>query len=250
MRLSKDALRKKNSYHGGTHWIKVTFDSAEAADRAMAGGPHVIRGYLVSAEPWRGQDIRDEDDRAVPATTENIASATASPGRSSTTLVPLIDSPATLSSATATGATPQGTARNRTFASLSSSSITALSPGSLSPGPSAGAITTATTATTTQSQPASPRGSLRIATAKPIQLISASAALLPAKTPLQRTLDAVPLVSWFSAGGGGGAHDALVGDLPRADDGAVDWDKAGFYWRFWWAVDQCFGTEFCGGKED
>ncbi|RYP22190.1 hypothetical protein DL765_001838 [Monosporascus sp. GIB2] len=39
---------------GGEHWIKVTFESADAADAAIYASPQKILGHLVYAEPYRG----------------------------------------------------------------------------------------------------------------------------------------------------------------------------------------------------
>lgn len=50
--LSREALAKSRVYRGGQHWIKVTFDSAEAADRACAYSPVEIDGCEVHCELW------------------------------------------------------------------------------------------------------------------------------------------------------------------------------------------------------
>ncbi|KAL8963953.1 MAG: hypothetical protein Q9183_004819 [Haloplaca sp. 2 TL-2023] len=39
------------SYKGGNSWIKVTFDSADAADRACQSSPHLIQGHWTFARP-------------------------------------------------------------------------------------------------------------------------------------------------------------------------------------------------------
>ncbi|QIX00812.1 hypothetical protein AMS68_006329 [Peltaster fructicola] len=59
--LSRASLRRKNIFSGGSHWIKVTFDSAEAADLAIARSPHTIKGHLVYAEPYRGTGPGQDD---------------------------------------------------------------------------------------------------------------------------------------------------------------------------------------------
>ena len=58
------------NYRGGECWIKVTFDSAEAAERAIYYSPHLIQGHWVYAEAFNGHGpevdepipIRYEDD--------------------------------------------------------------------------------------------------------------------------------------------------------------------------------------------
>ncbi|KAL9092797.1 MAG: hypothetical protein Q9165_004215 [Trypethelium subeluteriae] len=105
-RLSQAALRKKNSYVGGEHWIKVTFDSPESADNACRTSPHKVCGYMVYAERFRG--VGPDQDVPIFATTNGEVIGTESPPNSQSTCTMsggLPDSPessATASSATAT----------------------------------------------------------------------------------------------------------------------------------------------------
>ncbi|RDW72574.1 uncharacterized protein DSM5745_07746 [Aspergillus mulundensis] len=62
--LSADANRKSKRYAGGFHWIKVTFDSTEAADRACFYSPQEIDGHLVFCEMYHGQG--PAEDVAIP----------------------------------------------------------------------------------------------------------------------------------------------------------------------------------------
>ncbi|KAI9823476.1 MAG: hypothetical protein M1832_002487 [Thelocarpon impressellum] len=52
--LTQAEKAKVNAYAGGEDWIKVTFESAEAADRAVSASPMVIAGQEVFAELYRG----------------------------------------------------------------------------------------------------------------------------------------------------------------------------------------------------
>jgi hypothetical protein len=70
-----EALKLVNKYHGGDHWVKVTFNSAEAAERAIYTSPHTLQGFLVHAAPYRGTGPPD-GDKPVLATEEAIRSAT------------------------------------------------------------------------------------------------------------------------------------------------------------------------------
>ena len=36
------------------------------------------------------------------------------------------------------------------------------------------------------------------------------------------------------------------GVVPRREDGSMDWERAGVYWRVWAWVDWLMGTDFCG----
>src|SRR5271156_3424236 len=53
--LTKDALKKSRTYRGGNHWIKVTFDSYQAAERACFYSPVEIDGHMVFCEMWQGR---------------------------------------------------------------------------------------------------------------------------------------------------------------------------------------------------
>ncbi len=53
--LTKDALRKSRVYKGGNHWIKVTFDNYQAAERACFYSPQEIEDHLVFCEMWQGR---------------------------------------------------------------------------------------------------------------------------------------------------------------------------------------------------
>lgn len=53
--LSRDAIQKSRVYRGGQHWIKVTFDSYEAAERACFYSPIEIDGHEVRCEMYHGK---------------------------------------------------------------------------------------------------------------------------------------------------------------------------------------------------
>lgn len=52
--LTKAEKVLARQYHGGHCWINVTFDSTEAAERAICSSPHLLQGHWVYAEPFRG----------------------------------------------------------------------------------------------------------------------------------------------------------------------------------------------------
>lgn len=76
--LSRAALSRVNQFVGGDHWIKVTFDSAEAAERACHYSPHNIQGYTVYAEAYRGTGPQG-GDRALHAQIGGAISLMSSP---------------------------------------------------------------------------------------------------------------------------------------------------------------------------
>ncbi|KAK5076644.1 hypothetical protein LTR51_002327 [Lithohypha guttulata] len=62
--LSREALEKARVYRGGNHWIKVTFDSYEAAERACFYSPLEIDGCAVHCEMWNNRG--PSNDVAIP----------------------------------------------------------------------------------------------------------------------------------------------------------------------------------------
>ena len=53
-----------------------------------------------------------------------------------------------------------------------------------------------------------------------------------------------------SSDGLSGSGQGIIGDqVPRKEDGSFDANAASLYWRTWYAVDSCFGTDFCGVRE-
>jgi hypothetical protein len=238
-KLSKDALLKKNHYHGGEHWIKVTFDSAEAAERACYYAPHTIKGYYVHAEPYRG--VGPLADEAILATPQAIESAKASPSqRSSTTLqrmTPSMSETATSATATATGTQPDinppatPTPRSRTHI--------------ISPDPGLGSQSAlATPRGTSTALQKSPQKTPRIRGAKRAILHPADKALLPAESRWRRLFSMLPLFSLFF-----GSGSDIIGDhVPTDENGKFDSSKASLYWLFWFWVDWLFWSDFCGLK--
>jgi hypothetical protein len=241
-RLSAEALRKRNNYNGGEHWIKVTFDSAEAADTACYNSPHILHGHIVYAERYRG--IGPKEDVAILASPGQLTSATGSPNtRSSNTL--RADNPNSVSpfsSHTASSATATGTApTTASYARPSSLSASATVTPDAAPAPVPQTPTSSTTALERTQQHPSP---LRIRGAKRVVLLPADQAFLPVATKWQRTLSSIPLLGTIF-----GAGNAIIGSqVPRKEDGSFDSENASWYWQFWYLIDYHLGTDFCGIK--
>lgn len=231
LKLSKEALRKKNTHRGGTHWIKVTFDSAEAADLACSASPHVINGYIVHAEPYRG-DGPSGGDVAILATPQALASATASPSQRSSTTV-RGGSSETASSATMATTLPDPFVTSGALRP-SASAAAAQRPES-TPGVSI-QNTGVSSSMQIQDRP------LRIRGAKRAVLLPADQALVPAKSATQRFIEAVPIVGWFFSG----TSDLIGEGVPRKEDGSFDLENASLYWRFWYMIDWWCGSDYCG----
>lgn len=235
--LSRAALRKKNTFAGGNHWIKITFDSRGAAELACARSPHIIKGYLVYAEPFqgRGGPGRDEaipasqagaqiTDSMIPSTFSTHAGGSeGSPNGSSTT--------ATSATATAhqdSAAQPPQTRAISSFPAIPST-----------PTPASTSQARAVTST----QPQTPSNALRhrqsralIEGATPIPILPASAAILPRQ----------PKQSWSQWLG---TSEIIGSTVPKRDDGSFDYARASMYWRFFGWLDSWLGTDFLGMKE-
>lgn len=232
--ISKEALRKKNRYHGGEHWIKVTFDSADAAERACHYSPHVIQGHIVYAEPYRGTG--PSTDVAIPATEAAIASVTASPSQDTSKTLN-INSAASDTASSATAAVREG--HEESF----SSSTTVQPPQTLinrrvrSP-------LVPTSPPPPKTPTSSPKKGVRIPGVKGLE--SSDKALLPAQSTWQRAFSHLPLVGLLVGGG----SDIIGSQVPRKDDGSFDWQNASVYWQTWAYIDLFLRTDFCGIKGD
>lgn len=232
--LSQAALKKRNRYLGGNHWIKVTFDSPEAADLACDRSPHSLYGHLVYAEPFRGTG--PPNDEPIPYTnagaqidgdslprsfSTNTLSAdeTGSPSGSSNTMIgtdPASGQPAQR----ATGGT---------------SNFNALNP-----------FQSNGTSTALQEQSTPKQRPMRITGATRAVLLPADQAFLPAPPKYTSLIASWPLVGALF----GNKADAGGSQIPRLEDGSFDWKNAGIYWRFFAWLDSLFGTDLCGLKGD
>ncbi|TDZ61719.1 Nucleoporin NUP53 [Colletotrichum trifolii] len=240
--LTLDERAKVNRAAGGEHWIKVTFESAAAADAAIYASPQRVLGYLVYAEPYHGLppmrdepipdvdslvQIHDEHHRSqsVPAAalghhatsrkrTTNANPFSGGAGSNSRTLSDL--SPPT-------SLTSSNTLETATMSNMSN--------------------TTSATVTMTDAPPLvdfemeQPENSLfcrRIPTARRAKLLPAEQALLPQQSYSQRIVNAVPVLKWFSG--------SMIGnEVPRTDNGDFDWNRASLYWKVIWWLDATIG---------
>ncbi|USP80677.1 hypothetical protein yc1106_07951 [Curvularia clavata] len=260
--LSKAALRKINEYVGGDHWIKVTFDSAEAAERACHYSPKNIQGYTVYAEMYRGTGPQG-GDRAIRAEPGSI-SQTASPNTLSSATVgargiSTSQSSATASSATATASQPTLPASHgfrsvpdpfmRSTAGSFPSHLDDMlaEPEQRELHPALDPSTIPARSITTALNPRSQRATLRLkgANVKPAVFLPQEKAFLPAKPRWQQTVGSLPIIGWVFGSGQG-----IIGDqVPRKEDGTFDANGASLYWRVWYMVDNCFGSDFCGVRD-
>lgn len=277
--LTPDERARVNRADGGEHWVKITFESVEAADAASFASPQRVLGYLVFAEPYKG--MAPARDEAVPDV-EALATAVGDHARSRS------------AAATDAPGTPRGGGRtDRTSRAASSFPAAALATpslrmgrlGDLSASPpesrtssqtldtgtltaSSATVLEPTTATTTPGRaagsgidlgPRTPRnknGDLandedsifcrRIPTARKAQLLPADQALLPQPSYAQRMLNNLPFLKWFSG--------SMIGnEVPRTDAGDFDYNRASLYWKFIYWLDSwfsLFGGEIVTADKD
>ncbi|KAK3695498.1 hypothetical protein B0T22DRAFT_455460 [Podospora appendiculata] len=247
--LTPEERAKVNKAESGEHWIKVTFESAEAAEAAIYASPQSILGHLIYAElyhnvrPSRDEAVLDtasvSDDRfrSPPSRRQHTKSASSSNGgggafgRQQPAAARAFDdydlSPPHSQTSSRTADTTTVTSNTET-STLSSATVTGKANG-------AAAAVATSTGRDTASQAQADNGFCRaIPTVRKAKLLPAEQALLPAPSYTQRVLNHVPFLKWFSG--------SMIGnEVPRTDAGDFDWDKASLYWKFIWWLDSSFG---------
>ncbi|KAL2020995.1 hypothetical protein VTK56DRAFT_7769 [Thermocarpiscus australiensis] len=243
--LTPEERAKVNKADGGEHWVKVTFESAEAADAAIFASPQIVLGHLVYAEPYHG--IPPSCDEAIPDPSTrgdfrdgNPLQRTPSqkrhsrtrfglgPGFSQTAQKPgdLDWSPphSQTSSSYTADTTTVGSTTDTTTTTLSSSTVTGRAAMAGSP-PDAAAVT--------QQQP-NDEFCRVIPTVRKAKLLPPEQALLPAPSFAQRIANHIPFLRWFNG--------AMIGsEVPRTETGEFDWNKASLYWKLMWWLDVLLG---------
>ncbi|KAJ5110072.1 hypothetical protein N7532_002717 [Penicillium argentinense] len=263
--LSAEANRKSKRYDGGFHWIKVTFDSPSAADRAMFYSPQEIDGCLVACELYvnhgavedvpifkdsvESQRLHSKANRTLTtahstaflSSRENSSRGVATLPRSfaMNNLAATVDGtpeeeePSLNESTTTTATSGTATAPLTTNMGASSSFATSTSTSSLNKRKSIGGD---------EPQPES-EYMTHIPTVKRVKLRPFTEALAPSPTLFERILRSIPILSWFTGD--------IVGEGPMIrEDGTFDNDRSNMYWRFWYMIDMILGTDMCGLKEE
>ncbi|KUI69982.1 Nucleoporin NUP53 [Cytospora mali] len=228
---------KVNRADSGDHWVKVTFESSQAADAAMFSSPQAILGHLVYAEPYRGlPPLRDEavPDATTTALGDEIPIGWRRPGHGGnrtagelrTTFAGgalpreiMADDAMDMDMSPPHSLTSSRTVESGTVNGSTSSSNTVT-------GPSIpGAIAAAPLLVVAEPAPA--ENSVycrRIPTARRAVLLPAEQALLPQQSYAQRILSGIPFLTWFSG--------SMIGnEVPRTAEGEFDWVNASLYWK-------------------
>jgi hypothetical protein len=267
--LTKDALKKSRTYRGGNHWIKVTFDSYQAAERACFYSPVEIDGHMVFCEMWQGRGpFSDAPLLKGSASANELQKDSGSKIRTlttsqATTFRTGLDS-AVAGFERATQTLPRsfvapeiqyGQPITRDDASISSA--TASSATATEAAPATSSSTSGLRSRSTPSLPAQvnsnkgdPLYMTHIPTVKRAVLRPMSDALPPQPSFVERVIRTIPIISTLF-GKKGKFSDGLIGDGPvLTEDGKFDEKNNGTYWSSWYWVDSWFGTDFCGLKDD
>ena len=253
--LTQAALRKINEYKGGDHWIKVTFDSPAAAERAIQASSHILGGCTVHAELWHGQGPRDDvaiiaKDRKSAGTVgrqqpQRGARAKRGEFASLPTRTPGTYSfnPADSISSTETAGASSNTinaSSNTLDASTSSATLTA-------DGQNDAQLRQRQPPGEAQA-PAPPLRKPKIKGARTIALQPKENALVPVKPLRVRVLGNIPILGSLLVGSPQAAPlgaDEVKG-LPMREDGSVDWKRTGWFWWSIGCLDWIAGTDICG----
>jgi hypothetical protein len=277
--LSADANRKSKRYAGGYHWIKITFDSTQSADRACFYSPQEIDGHLVYCELYHGHG--PAEDIPIPAHSANSQIRNRAPRTLTTS-----HSTAFLSGSSKDQdrmTLPRSFAMNNLSSvpdapedeehSIDSSTVARTSEETMSstatsatatatPSFQHGTLNTTSSSTWTTGASSTDRASVHqrrapaqpeltqdneymthIPTVRRTKLRPLLEALPPQPTMTERILRSIPILSWFTGD--------IVGEGPiLREDGTLDLEKSGLYWRFWYAFDYYLKTDMCGLKED
>lgn len=237
--LTEEERKKVNSFAGGSNWIKITFENEEAAEIAIEKSPQEVSGFYVFAERYRSMP---------PTETKEVLASTYKKElerrRSRDSMGP------------AAGRRLEMAERRQQASTLPRSYTV---PGRLGTDGLFSHVetpeteSTFDTATVSSSQPSGVLGDSykdshestedsthcrKIPTAKKIQLLPASDALMPKRSFSKKVLANVPIISFFTS-------DIIGSQVPRQDNGDFDWALASFYWKIMWWLD--FWFSLCGG---
>lgn len=252
--LSADANRKSKRYAGGFHWIKVTFDSTNAADRACFFSPQEIDGYIVHCELYHGSGPAED----VPIPKHSSAASRLQSSKAPRTLTSS-HSAAFLQTQTKPqerSTLPRSFAMNNLSnvpdeeeedSIMSTPTASSATASGVEQQPLATTIHQRQPPQPPQPQPQEPKPEsefmTHIPTVRRTKLRPLTEALPPQPTVTERVLRSIPILSWFTGD--------IVGDGPQLrEDGTFDYDKSNTYWRFWYMVDMLLGTDMCGLKEE
>jgi hypothetical protein len=252
--MTAEEKAKALRFAGGDHWIKITFESGEAATAAIESSPQTIHGHLVYAEAYRG--IPPTSDAAIPA--GGIGG-----GAFSTVGAGLSNRRGTSTNPRPFGTPSNGSASRGDFSlsppdshtssyTLDTNTLSNTTSNTASSGTVTGFSSFPTTSSSQQQDPSIGSTTTtapsvycaKIPTAKRMTLLPAEQALLPRSSYSQRVISKLPIIGWFTG-------DIIGSSVPRTDNGDFDWARASFYWKVMWWIDSWTGLlEIVGGEKE
>lgn len=235
--LTKAEAKKAMKAACGAHWIKVTFEDSESADRACGFSPQPIDGQTVFCELYRGAG--PDKDEAIPWDSEGAKRPR----------------PATISKAQSTPSLPQGTEiKASTLPRSFNLSSFSQQRDRITPDQQSETSTTASSATAIATPPSTDvrqRSNAQhdeymthIRSVRRTKLKPISECLPPQPSVTEKVIRTIPIVSHISS-------DGLIGlGLVKKENGDLDWENTSLYWRIMWFIDAICGTDICGLKAD
>ena len=254
--LTPEERTKANTFAGGESWIKVTFDSAQSAERVVAASPQSVNGFWVYAELYRGVPPRQDVPipvRAEHGDTNKIAGSISRNGslRGSRSLAPPPSLPpsgtdgmretATLSRSFGSSPSLFGVEGSSSISSSTASSATVT--GDAPPNTLDSVNTQANTTATSTTDGNDVEVYQKIPGVRKIKLRPADEAVLPTRTTAEWLASYIPFTSLLQG-------PIFDDQIPRLSDGRFDYREASLYWRLWFWIDHIFHTDFCGLKDE
>ena len=260
--LTKEESTLARQYRGGNCWIKVTFDSAEAADRAFSNSPHLVQRHWVYAEPFYGAGpsidepipMRDEDQEQglidPPKPTRPAASQTLGQSFSRQNSISSrgpASLPRNFTNPNLTPQTPQAAAADAASQASSTtiSSATATAPSTTAPEQSAlrNRLPHSSSSSAVNGRIRNPNFFTHFPDVPKTALRPAHEAFLPHPTWTESILNHLSAAGLLPSG--------MIGEgIPRLENGEFDWPKASMYWKIFYWIDSTFGTDICGLKDE
>lgn len=261
--LTKEESILARQYRGGNCWIKVTFDSAEAADRAFSNSPHLVQRHWVYAEPFYGAGpsidepipMRDEDQEQglidPPKPTRPAVSQTLGQSFSRQNSISSrgpVSLPRNFTNPNFTPQTPQAAAGDAASQASSTtiSSATATAPSTTAPeqSPLRNRLpNSSSSSAVNDGRIRNPNFFTHFPDVPKTALRPAHEAFLPHPTWTESIINHLSAAGLLPSG--------MIGEgIPRLENGEFDWPKASMYWKIFYWIDSAFGTDFCGLKDE
>lgn len=230
--LTAEERAKVNRADGGEHWVKVTFESEEAASAAIYASPQTILGHVVYAERYHG--IPPARDEAIPDPFFSAPQPTTPkrnrPASHYSFARNLDDFDFDFAPAPPSQVSTSSTADTATVASNGPRS--ASSSGTVTG--QAATMGVQDTAAPTPESSADSEFCRAIPSVRKARLLPMEQALLPNPSLTQRATNYIPFLRWFNG--------AMIGSqVPRTETGEFDWNKASLYWKLMWWLDVLLG---------